>query len=291
MNALVLASEGLQDRTLWYPTILGVLVVIAAVALFCGTVYLLLGTNLGARLGFLVAAAGLSGLVMLLALLWLTTGSPLNTLKGRIPEWVAKESIANADLAQSKVTAVQNIRETGREVDIAEQANIKAAVDQALVATTEGGGEGETQVAAGNDFAVYTSATDYLVQDIYETGGGNIFSQFEVTTGGGFPWIHVSLHKPLYAVVYLCPADKDAEIVPFGESPPEPRCDESQEQFALVFERDLGSLRVPPFVAFLASGILFVLSLLGLHWRERDLQEKAAATAGVTPTTVSGAQA
>jgi hypothetical protein len=290
VSALVLATEGLSERTLWYPTILGVLVVVAAVALFCGTVYLLLGTNLGARLGFLVAVAGLSGLMVLLSLLWLTTGSPLNTLKGRIPEWVAKESIDNADLAQSKISAVQNIRETGREVDATEEANIKAAVDTALVATTEGGAEGEEQVASANKFAVYESATDYLVQDIFETGGGNIFSQVDITTGGGFPWVHVSLHKPLYAVVYLCAADKDAEIVPFGESPPEPRCDESQEPFALVFERDLGSLRVPPFVAMVASAIVFALSLLGLHWRERDLQEKAAATAGVTPQT-TGAQA
>lgn len=289
MSALVLATEGLSERTLWYPTILGVLVVVAGVALFCGTVYLLLGTNLGARLGFLVAVAGLSGLMVLLSLLWLTTGSPLNTLKGRIPEWVAKESIDNADLAQSKIEAVQNVRETGREVDATAEANIRAAVDTALVATSEGQAEGEEQVASANKFAVYQSATDYLVQDIFETGGGNIFSQVDVQTGGSFPWIHVSLHKPLYAVVYLCEADKAAEIVPFGESPPEPRCDDSKEPFALVFERDLGSLRVPPFVAFLASSIVFVLALLGLHWRERDLQEKAAAVAGTPQTT--GAQA
>ena len=48
--------------------------------------------------------------------------------------------------------------------------------------------------------------------------------------------------------------------------------------------RDLGSLRVPPFVAFAMSTILFILGLLGLHWRERDEQrleeERAAAAAG-----------
>ena len=44
-------------KGLWYPTILGVLVVVAGVGLFCGSIYVLLGTNLGARLGFLVAAA------------------------------------------------------------------------------------------------------------------------------------------------------------------------------------------------------------------------------------------
>ena len=68
MKALVLAAEGIKDRDLWYPTILGVLVVLAAVSLFMGSIYLLLATNLGARLGFLVAAAGLSGFMVLLSL-------------------------------------------------------------------------------------------------------------------------------------------------------------------------------------------------------------------------------
>jgi hypothetical protein len=291
VDALTLASEGIKNRDLWYPTIVGVLVVVAAVGLFCGSVYLLLATNLGSRLGFLVAAAGLSGLMMLLACLWLTTGSPLNTLKGRIPQWRAVESIENGDVAQSKIGPVQTIRDTGRKVDVTEQANVKAAVDQALVATTEGGAEGSQQTASANKFAVYQSATDYLVNDTFETGGGNIFSQVDVSTGGGFPWIHVSLHKPRYAVVDICPADKDAIVVPFGESPPEPKCDASKPHSALVFERDLGSVRVPPFVALVASAIVFGLSLLGLHWRERDLQEKEAALAAAAEQAAAGGAA
>ena len=65
--------------------------------------------------------------------------------------------------------------------------------------------------------------------------------------------------------------------MPFGETPPTPKCDKSQPINTLVFERDLGSVRVPPFVALVGSSILFILCLLGLHWRERDLQEQAAA--------------
>jgi hypothetical protein len=36
-------------------------------------------------------------------------------------------------------------------------------------------------------------------------------------------------------------------------------------------------VRVPPFVALIGSSILFGLCLLSLHWRERDLQARAAA--------------
>ena len=50
LSLLTLANEA-TPKGLWYPTILGVLVVIAGVVLFCGSVYVLLGTNLGAGSG------------------------------------------------------------------------------------------------------------------------------------------------------------------------------------------------------------------------------------------------
>ena len=92
--SLTLASE-LLHKGLWYPTILGVLVVVAGIALFCGSIYVLLGTNLGARLGFLVAFTGLMGFMVILSLLWTTTSSPLNTIKGRIPQWKVQEVVAD----------------------------------------------------------------------------------------------------------------------------------------------------------------------------------------------------
>ena len=67
--------------------------------------------------------------------------------------------------------------------------------------------------------------------------------------------------------------------VPYGAKPPVPKCAPGERQL-LVLERDLGSLRVPPFVAFIAFSLLFGLTLLSLHWRERDLQEQAARVAG-----------
>ncbi len=95
----MLASE-LVNKSLWYPTILGVLVVVCAVGLFCGSVYLLLGTNLGARLGFLVAFTGLMGFLLILSTLWITTASPLNTLKGRIPQWKVQQVVTDLDKAK-----------------------------------------------------------------------------------------------------------------------------------------------------------------------------------------------
>ena len=66
--------EGPAHPNLWNPTILGVLVVLSAIGLFCGSAYLLLATNLGGRLGFLVAFASLTGFMVLLTTLWLDVG-------------------------------------------------------------------------------------------------------------------------------------------------------------------------------------------------------------------------
>lgn len=274
MRVLVLAAEGIKDRDLWYPTILGVLVVLSAVSLFCGSVYLLLATNLGARLGFLVAAAGLSGFMVLLSCLWLTTASPLNTLKGRVPTWKAVESLKGGDRARSKIPAVREITKANEITDPAEQSNLKAVVDQVVV--TPQGTPSSEAVAATNNFAIYSEATDYLVPRYYEAGGGKLFSQTKAYLSGRFPLLHVSLHKPLYAVVDICPIDQAALVVPFGDPPPTPVCDKSKPITSVVFERDLGSVRVPPFVALVGSSVLFLLCLLSLHWRERDLQEQAA---------------
>ena len=281
MHALnVLAAEGIKNRDLWYPTILGVLVVVSAVALFMGTIYILLATNLGSRLGFLVTAAGLSGFMVLLSLLWLTNPSPVNTLKGRIPAWKAVEAIDSGDVARSKIPAVREINEKGHDLPEADLANIKAAVDLNLIINTNQQ-TGEILAGAEGKYAVYEDATKYLVKRNQLTGGGEIFSQVDVSTGGGFPWVHVSLHKPKYVVATICKTDPalSATEVPFGQKPPVPKCADDARQ-ALVLERDLGSLRVPPFVTFLASSILFGLCLISMHWRERDLQDQAAKVAG-----------
>lgn len=280
---LVLGSE-LTHHSLWYPTILGVLVVVAAVTLFCGSVYLLLATNLGARLGFLVAIGALSGFMVILSGLWMTTSSPLNTLKGQIPAWRVVEVVNKP--VQSKVSKVRDITKQGTKVDPTEAANVKAVVDEALI--TKEALPTAPLAPDANKWAKYDFAdvTKYLVPQTYEIGGRAKSSLKDRL-----------FHPPLYAVVEFCPATSPTPPV-FGLPPLKQRCVDVQQLPAgdalrqsfpsgskfMILERDLGSLRVPPIVAFLAAVIVFVLSLLGLHWRERDEQERAAAAAaGPTP--------
>jgi hypothetical protein len=269
VDTLVLAQETIE-KSLWNPTILGVLVVASAIALFCGSIYLVLGTNLGARLAFLVAFTGLMGFLVLLSLLWITTASPLNTIKGRVPAWKIQEVVA--DLGSAETSQAREIKDTGEKVGATEAANVKAAVDEALVQEDEAAA-GEEGAAQPGRFAQFSEVTEYKTGDTFEVGGSspNIFD-FELT------------HTPLVAAVEYC-AVEEVEV-PFGLPPPDPVCDrQSDKQGFIVLERDLGSLRVPPFVAFFMFSVLFGLGLLALHWREKD--EAAARERAAKPVPVA----
>jgi hypothetical protein len=276
MNLSVLAQHALE-KDIWYPTILGILVVVFGVALFCGSVYLLLATNMGARLGFLVAFTALMGFGVILTTLWITTASPLNTLKGRIPQWEPLEIVS--DPTKAKTEEIRNIESKGRKVSVIEAANVKASADETLVRVEAIPTEPQSAADQARQarFAKFSEVTEYQAVSTFEIGGSKPNPlDFELT------------HKPLFAVVEFCEVEEiDPIKFPFGTPPPEPTCDRSSEnQGFLVLERDLGSLRVPPFVAWISSILLFGVGLLALHWRERDEQEAAAMGTGLTPAPV-----
>ena len=72
----------------WTPGVRGILVVAVGVIVLMGSVYLLLGTNMGFRLGFQVALAGLLGWMAIMGVIWSMYG--IGYL-GRTPVWVVKE--------------------------------------------------------------------------------------------------------------------------------------------------------------------------------------------------------
>jgi hypothetical protein len=78
----------------WDPHIRGALAVLVGIAVLCGSVYLILGTNLGARLGLLVALAGLAGWMVILTLIWWINPPGIGP-KGESPAWEPVEVYVN----------------------------------------------------------------------------------------------------------------------------------------------------------------------------------------------------
>jgi hypothetical protein len=266
LSLLTLAAEA-SPKGIWYPVILGILVVVAGIVLFCGSIYVLLGTNLGARLGFLVAFTSLAGFMCILTLLWCTTASPLNTLKGRIPQWKVIEVVKSPDKA--KTTDVHSINTKQNVAEATEASNVKAAVDAALV--TKVSTPTVEYTPNDNRFAKFQDVTKYEILQTWEIGGSS--PKF---------WKGEFTHTPEYAVVQFCEVKDTSTSQPFGLPPLPPECNTAQgaQTGYVVLERDLGSLRVPAFVAFFVALILFILGLLALHWREKDEMELEKAKAG-----------
>ena len=214
--------------------------------------------------------------MVVLTSLWITTASPLNTLKGSVPKWEIKEVVPSLD--KSTIAEVRNIEEDGTKVSTIEAANVKAAVDEGLI--TKVSNAVETFTPEDNKFALYDAVTQYLVLSTFEVGGSKpSWLDFQFT------------HSPRYAVVQFCGTDQTPIV--FGTVPPAPECapdgaTEAEHNGFVVLEYNLGDVRFPPIVAFTSSVILFALGLLSLHWYEKDrkaIAEATAAAAAPTSTT------
>lgn len=224
----------------------GYAIVVFAVGLFCGSIYLILATDIGSRNGFMVSFASLTGFLAMLGLIWFTSLTPLNALHGPAPHWVVKEIVDNP--AQAKQEKIRAIQQEGVPLDAAQLGEIKATVDGALT--------GE-----GSEFKLFNNATDYVALTAEKIGGGSL-AFFR--------------HRPLFAVMQI-QAAINAPPLP-GAAPPPPTPDPAQPPKFVVLERDLGALRQPPIIMAVAFTILFVLSLYVMHNMERSaLKEKAKA--------------
>ena len=188
VKTLVLAAEGIKDRDLWYPTILGVLVVIAAVSLFMRHASTCCSPRTWAHAsGSSSPRPASSGFMVLLSLLWLTNPSPLNTLKGRIPTWKAVEASRAATSRKSKIPAVRDIDE-GRPAERHRpkhqpQGRGRPRHPHPGAEPPARIGRRRQQVRRSTRRPPTTSTPSN-----YETGGGKIFSRSRRTSTAGSRW-------------------------------------------------------------------------------------------------------
>lgn len=251
MSYIFLAAEAAKADGLWDPMLRGLMVVAFAVVLFCGSVYLLLGTNLGARLGFLVTFSALMGFMTLLSFFWATTATPITSLHGEEKHWEVKE-VVEGGYGASSIQDVRTIERTGTKSDDAETNEIRATVDTALAppddATEEEKKEGKFQ-----------ESTDYVqVGKTLHVGGGRE---------------SLIRNRALYAVMTIQQATKQKNAI--DEDEPTKIADTTKPLYSVILVRNLGSMRLPPIVTFAGSALLFGLSLLALHWHEQSQREAA----------------
>ena len=87
------------------PTVRGILVVVVGTTVLMGSIFMILSTNSGVRVGFLVAASGLFGWMFLMGSIWVIYGIGL---KGRDPAWMP------TDINYSRTTDVPGVPELAK---------------------------------------------------------------------------------------------------------------------------------------------------------------------------------
>lgn len=252
----------------WEPGLRGVTVVVTMVVVLIGGTYLIVGTNIGARLGFLVVLAGFFGWMFLMGAIWWTYGIGL---KGPEPSWKPAEPITivrdakfllDADVIDTSVDLGSDATANATNVATQLQAEGWFLLDEA--------DPQRGQAIAASDAIIQNEAEEfaageYLSLNVYDRGGER------------YPLVTESIdffaffHKPRYALVEVAPVvPQRAEP---GRAPARPVVDESQPHRYVYMIRDLGAKRQPAIFITIGSLIVFLILCWLLHRRDLALRE------------------
>jgi hypothetical protein len=239
----------------WDPTIRGYLVVATGVVVLCGSVYMLLATNTGVRLGFLIAVAGLTGWMTIMGTAWWLYGIGW---VGEAASWKVREVVVSDSPDDTSAAATDDARDLSDWKDLPEGGgDATAAADEALT--------GED-----SPLATFESTQDYTLIAAKETGGKDPDSLLSELPGP---------HPHHFAVIQVQPVIE--QEVPFGETPPPPEPDPDAQVFTVVMERDLGTKRLVPAAFTIVNAIFFGVTCNVLHRRDKAVTEaRARAAAG-----------
>ncbi|MCU1351698.1 MAG: hypothetical protein JWM05_907 [Acidimicrobiales bacterium] len=297
----------------WNPGFRGILVVAVAVIVLMGSAFLLLGTNTGMRLGFLLALTGLFGWMTLMGVVWSIYGIGY---KGPSPVWKVKE-IASGSLDNAAVAIARSAPQPSNLPDPVKLRDASKALTTAypkekkdpslgdlitvdpklkeeiakktgrwhLLATSDKA-TGETQAVAAEvlgpaDRNLFASSSDYVVLETFTTGGKP--QRTDTSMLGRIKWklrkATMLKNPPAYAVLQLQAAIPQ-KTKP-GQAPPLPVADPTKPVISLVMERDLGALRLPSFGLTFFCGVVFAILCNALHRRDKAIiRMRAAAPAG-----------
>jgi hypothetical protein len=256
----------------WEPGIRGVLVVLVMVVVLIGGTYLIVGTNLGARLGVLVVLAAFFGWMATMGAIWWIYGIGLT---GPTPTWQPADPISIVREERFLVSAgilAEPPRTTG---DV--RADVRA-VSEALQAEgwrllDESDPERGQAVAFSDEIVLNRAqefaAGEYVSVAVYDKGGER------------YPKINDAIdfvaffHQPRYALVELAPLVP--QRVEPARAPARPVVDETQPHRYVYMIRDMGARRQPATLITIGSTLVFLVLCWLMHRREMILRENVGA--------------
>ena len=264
----------------WEPELRGLLTTVMGVVVLMGSIYMIMATNMGSRLSFLVTITGLMGWMVLMGLTWWIYGIGL---KGPEPSWAAVpgQTIVQDAGALRSAGALESLPPGLDEADVSE---VHVLVEEQffeegyIKIETDDPAYGQAQAAASEfleaDGALV--AGQYEVTEVFDIGG----ERYPLLLNNESLDFVAFFHKPHYTVVEVSP------LVPVrtepGRAPVAAEIDEQAQKQYVYMIRDLGAKRQPAVVLTIGGGAIFLALCFLLHRRERILKQNLSSAAVAT---------
>lgn len=246
----------------WKPEFHGIVIVLIAVVTLCGSVYLLLGTNLGVRLGLLVSLAGLFGWMATMGFIWWAYGIGLT---GKSPVWEPAEVIVvDGNISELGIGPSDGLdpdpskRAEANAGFLAEDGWKKLSDDDPKRALAISGADEIVQKEAE-----ILKASEYKALAVYDKGG----ERYPLLFNNEALDFLAFWHKPKYAIVEL--GIVNPVYAEPGRAPRIPTLDESKPRIYVKMSRDLGDKRKNSAFIAIGSTIIFGALCWMLHKRDR----------------------
>lgn len=265
----------------WEPELRGILTVLIGTVVWMGSIYLILGTNLGARLGFMVAFAGLAGWMALMGSVWWIYGIGL---QGDLPSW---QQVPGSTVIQ-EVDLLYQAGVLEEPIDLTEDddpAEASAAVAEQLLSQ----GWSAVESSAPEFGQAEAAATVFLEEEgAFAPGEFQVTNVWEINPPAESAWPKFGpngefdqlafFKEPYFTLVEVAPLAELREEP--GRAPLAPEIDETRQRQYVYMIRDLGSQRQPAAYITIGSTIVFLAMCWLLHRRDRivalNLGKKAA---------------
>jgi hypothetical protein len=257
----------------WDPTIRGILFPSIMFMILVGSTYVILATNIGNRLGFLLANAAFWGWISLMCIVWMMYGIGM---KGKDPSWVGQEAITDVSTAQLEKVSLLPPK-AGAKVkgwhEVKEGTTTYGDATAALASYTK------KKIADGGAALFPAKGTErFKPIAVYETGGDQRF-KFRPRKIKGTDWYNPKNYRMmglLHSKHYIVEVIRTYAVNDKGEpmktaDDKEFIIDKAAKPIYIVGYRDAGSRRRPPFVIFIFSTILLIISLATLHKRDQQV--------------------
>jgi len=240
----------------------------------CGSLYLILGTNLGARLGFLVALTGLAGWMFLMGGIWWIYGKGL---LGPDPSWkpVANKTVVRdagklyeLGILDTPFTPTGDATADATVVDDTLENSGWKKLNPALPAFQQAGSNGGVLLEESKAYA----AGEFTVVNVFDKGG-----ERTPTFWGSRIDFLAFFHKPHFALVEIAPLMPQRSEP--GRAPARAVIDTTRPHEYVYMVRDLGAKRRPAGIITILSLVIFLALCWLLHRRDRMVRANLAAKA------------